>query len=123
MPNRPSNIFGWELVLNLYGCNSDKISDKELLIDFINILCEVLDMKKFGEPIVEHFGHGRQETSGYTIVQLIETSSLVLHLSEINNSAYLNIFSCKEYDKEIVEKFCNDYFQSVDFQSTYLTRN
>jgi S-adenosylmethionine/arginine decarboxylase-like enzyme len=112
------SVFGWELNLDLYGCSAAKIRSRDDIIAFVIELCDkVLDMKRFGEPWAERFGLDRAETAGYSVVQLIETSSIVGHFSELNNAVYLDIFSCKPYDQAKVIDFCCRFFearQSVD---------
>jgi len=57
-------------------------------------------MVAYGEPIVEHFGHEDPETSGYTLVQLIETSNVTAHFCDNSGEIYLDIFSCRDFDTE-----------------------
>lgn len=102
--------FGWQLLLDLYDCDSNKISSREEIVRFVTELCSRLGMRRFGEPLVEHFGYERPETVGYSLVQLIETSAVVGHFSEFKGSAYLDIFSCKEYDPQAVTDFAKEFF-------------
>src|SRR3989344_4742346 len=100
------NQFGQELVLDLYGCDLAKISDGEHIKNFVIKLCDdVIEMKRFGEPLIPHFGHDSPITSGYSLVQLIETSSVTAHFSEYKKSVYLNIFSCKWFDPGRAKRF------------------
>jgi hypothetical protein len=71
--------FGWHLVLDLFDCDLDVIRSKERLCRFVSRLCEVLDMRPYGEPWAEGFGLARPATSGFTVLQLIETSALTGH--------------------------------------------
>ena len=96
----PGVTFGWELVLDLYGCDQEKISDEKTIKKFARELCRVIDMKPYGEPQTPYFGENQEHTKGYSLLQFIETSSIVGHFSEGTGAVYLNIFSCKEYDIE-----------------------
>lgn len=105
--------FGQELILNLYDCNLEKISSQEEIRKFVIELCDnVIKMKRYGEALIPHFGHDDPITSGYSLVQLIETSSVTAHFSEYKRSVYLNIFSCAPYDPEITTEFCKKYFEA-----------
>lgn len=104
------SVFGWELLLDLHGCDLDKISSREWIERFAIEVCECLKMKRFGPPFIEHFGHDKVETAGYSLVQLIETSSVVAHFSEYGRTAYLDVFSCKPYDADAVVAFSKDFF-------------
>lgn len=103
--------FGQELVLDLYDCDLEKISSGEHIKNFVIKLCdEVIFMKRYGEPLVEHFGHDNPVTSGYSLVQLIETSCVSAHFSEYKKAVYLNIFSCKWFDGDKAEQFSKEWF-------------
>ena len=45
-------------------------------------------------------------TSGYTLVQLIETSSITAHLSENTGNIYLNVFSVQGIRPHDAAMFC-----------------
>ncbi len=105
-----ADIFGWELLLDLYDCDLETISSRETIRRFAVEVCEQLQMKRFGEPLIEHFGHEKPMTSGYSLVQLIETSAIVGHFSEFKRSVYLDLFSCKEFDADAVTQFTQKFF-------------
>lgn len=105
--------FGQELILNLYECNLEKLASKIHLEAFIITLCDdVIKMKRFGEALIPHFGHDNPLTSGFSLVQLIETSSVTGHFSESARSVYLNIFSCAHFDPEKTAQFCINFFEA-----------
>ena len=105
------NMFGQELTLNLYDCDLATISSGEKIKEFVIKLCDdVIHMKRYGEPLIPHFGHDNPITSGYSLVQLIETSSVTAHFSEYKKSVYLNIFSCAWFDAKKTEDFCKAFF-------------
>jgi len=117
-----ATTFGWELILDIKGCNPDTIKSREKLLEFVVQLCDLIEMKRYGEPLAELFGHGRKETLGYTVVQLIETSSIVMHVGEYARTVYLDVFSCKPYDRYKVRDFCLQYFGASSINETYVTR-
>lgn len=115
--------FGKELILNLYDCDLAKISSADEIKKFVIELCDnVIKMKRYGEPLIPHFGHDNPVTSGYSLVQLIETSSVTAHFSEYKKSVYLNIFSCAPYDEKVTEAFCKAFFGAQKVESTVLVR-
>jgi S-adenosylmethionine/arginine decarboxylase-like enzyme len=79
-----------------------------------------IDMKAYGKPLVVHFGAGNK--AGYTLVQLIETSNITGHFCEEDNSAYIDVFSCKEFDKEKVKEVVNVFFMPIAMQEHYMER-
>lgn len=116
------NVFGWELLLDLYDCNLDTLKSREALTHFAKAVCERLDMKAFGEPMIEHFGYEKPETVGYSLVQLIETSSIVGHFSEFKRSAYLDLFSCKPFDADDVTTFSKEFFGAEGIVKRFIER-
>lgn len=124
-PKNPheKNYYGQEMIVNLYDCNLKKISSGKHIKRFIIELCDdVICMKRYGEPLIPHFGHDNLITAGYSMVQLIETSSVTGHFSEYKKSAYINIFSCAWYDMEKTAQFCQDFFEAKRIDVTFLKR-
>jgi S-adenosylmethionine decarboxylase len=103
-------IFGMELVLDIDACDLGALTDHDGLVQFAGDLVELLKMRAYGDPIIEHFGHDDPRTSGFTLVQLIETSSIVGHFSDELRRAHLNIFSCRAFDPDEAAQFCAERF-------------
>jgi S-adenosylmethionine/arginine decarboxylase-like enzyme len=114
--------FGAELILDLHGCDPKLIRSKAKLATFARQLCRRIKMERYGEPILAHFGHKDPMTSGYSLVQLIETSSIVGHFSEGTNKVYLNVFSCKEFDPADAAAFCRKFFKAKGNHRRYIIR-
>lgn len=120
--NSERKIYGWELILNLYECNLKKISSKDMIKQYVDKLCNQIEMVPFGETWIPYFGKKRSHTKGYSLIQLIETSSITGHFSEEKRSAYINIFSCKPYDHKKARKFSMQYFQARKIASKFIKR-
>jgi S-adenosylmethionine decarboxylase len=114
--------FGWELQLDLYDCDSDAISTESVIRDYGVALCKVIDMVPYGEPQTPYFGENCEHTKGYSLLQFIETSSIVGHFSEDTSAAYLNIFSCKAFDPQLAEDFTREYFGAENCVARMVTR-
>jgi S-adenosylmethionine decarboxylase len=115
-----SQYWGYHLILDCAGCNHEAISDYNTIYNFTKQLVKDIDMVAFGEPQIVNFGSGNK--AGYTLVQLIETSNICAHFVEENDTMYLDVFSCKEYDDEIVKKLVEQYFGAKQIRASYLTR-
>lgn len=103
-------MWGKETVIDLSGCDGERITSAASISQYFNDLCDLIDMKQHREPIIEHFGEG--DFVGFTAVQLITTSSITAHFAERSNEAYINIFSCKEYDAKAAADFTANYFKA-----------
>ena len=94
--------------VDLHDSNPDLIRDANYIKRYVVELCELIDMKRYGECQVINFGEGR--VAGYSMVQLISTSLISGHFANETNHAYLDIFSCKGYDPTVVESFSKEFF-------------
>lgn len=115
-------IFGYELIINLRGCDKEVLTSKKKLQSYVDQLCDLIKMKKFGKTILKYFGENKDFTKGFSLVQLIETSSITGHFSDNWNAAYLNIFSCQKYDHHKARKFTKDFFRAKKVSSRLLVR-
>jgi len=118
-----NELFGQELVLNLYNCDLKTISSGKKIKEFVTKLCDdVIHMKRYGKALIPHFGHENPITSGYSLVQLIETSSVTAHFSEYKKSVYMNIFSCAWFDPKLTTKFCKTFFGAKQVKARLFKR-
>jgi len=100
--------WGTELVADLGYCDLASIKNPEHIKAFASYLVAQIDMVAFGEPIVVHFGS--EDKMGYTLVQLIETSNITAHFSEDTCSAFVNVFSCKPFETNVVLDVLQAFF-------------
>ena len=115
-------IFGYELVMDLYGCDKDIISSKKKLQEYTDKLCKLIKMKKYGKTLLPYFGEKAVYTKGYSLVQLIETSSITGHFSDLWGTAYINIFSCKKYNQALAKKFTSQFLKAKRTKTRFLIR-
>jgi S-adenosylmethionine/arginine decarboxylase-like enzyme len=106
--------------LDLYGCNPERIRNAEQIKRFVVELCERIDMKRFGECQVVHFGQD-ERVAGYSMIQLIETSLISGHFANQSNAAYIDVFSCKSYDPDDVAEFAQKYFEA-EFMEVHVVK-
>lgn len=105
-------VWGVASSIDVYNCNPDKIRCAETITRFAQELCDLLEMKRFGETTVVHFGED-EKVAGYSMVQLIETSLVSGHFANQTNTAYLDVFSCKAYNPDIIKDFAEKYFEGT----------
>jgi len=97
-------------IIDLKECDEDLVKDKIALAKFGRALCKVIKMNPCGKPIVKRYGKGNLR--GYTAIQLIETSNIVVHLDEFENKVFIDVFSCKDFDSKKAGAFSKDYFKA-----------
>lgn len=116
------NIYGYELIMDLYECDANIISSRKSLQDYVDRLCKLIKMKKYGKTLLPYFGEKKSYTKGYSLVQLIETSSITGHFSELWQRAYINIFSCKPYDHNKAKAFTKEFFKAKKLKASFIVR-
>lgn len=104
------DVWGIASAIDIYDCNPLKIRDAEFIRSFVVDLCELIDMKRFGETQIVHFGED-ERVAGFSMVQFIETSLISAHFANQTNTVYLDVFSCKPYDAEAARRFSQSYFE------------
>lgn len=113
----------WGLLtsIDLENCQPQLIRDAEVIKQYVYQLCDLIEMKRFGECHVVHFGED-ERVAGYSMFQLIETSCISAHFANETNTSYLDIFSCKEYDPAVVADFSQRYFKGGKYRMTITNR-
>jgi len=101
--------WGIASAIDIYDCDPEKIRDADYIKSFVVELCDLIEMKRFGETQVVHFGED-EKVAGFSMVQLIETSLISAHFANLTNTVYLDVFSCKTYDPEVVRQFSQTSF-------------
>lgn len=113
--------WGYHLMLDCAGCNKN-VSDKTKIYDFVKELIWRIDMVAHGEPIIEHLLPGDPK-QGYSLMQLITTSNICAHFMDLDGTAYLDVFSCKEFDYKQAEQIFRTYFEPQKVKSYFITRH
>jgi S-adenosylmethionine decarboxylase len=97
--NKTTKSWGYHLIVNAGSCDSQALRSKATITAFAKQLVKDIGMVAYGPPRVVMFGEGNKR--GYTLVQLISTSNITAHFVEETNDIYLDIFSCKPFDKAV----------------------
>jgi len=112
--------FGKMALINLYKCNSKLIRDKKYIRKFFPKICKIIQMELHGKCKVQRFGKGK--LNGISAFQFIKTSSITIHFDERENRAFIDIFSCKDFNEKKAEIFSKKYFQANNSSSKVIKR-
>ena len=124
---RKTKPYGYELVLDLHDCNSEKFNRADIDRYFTE-LCRRISMEKCEVHFWDDIGVPPDErqtlphTKGTSAVCFILTSSIVIHTLDDLNAVYVNIFSCKEFDPVLAAKFTEEWFQADSCSPTFIDR-
>ncbi len=115
------NMWGLLTSIDLHHCNPEIIRDAEAIKLYVDKLCQIIEMKRYGDTQVVNFGE-EERVAGFSMTQLIETSLISGHFANQSNAAYIDIFSCKYYDPQVAADFTQQYFQAKDITIHYILR-
>ena len=118
-----NTYWGHHLMLDCGGCELRLITDKDNVKSFVKELVEAIDMTAVGEPWIERTAIGIPDKEGFSLYQLIVTSSISAHFVDEARQIYLDVFSCKEFDEIIVKKLVLSYFIPTKIKSNFIKRN
>lgn len=119
--------YGAELILDLHDCDPRKFT-RENIQNFFDTLCcrikmEQCDLHWWDDLFTPE---SEKETDpklvGTSAIQFIKTSNITIHTLDIMKRVYLNIFSCKDFDRHVAEATCHEYFDGTIMQSTLIRR-
>lgn len=119
--------YGYELILDLHGCDVSTFNRKSLR-DYFKTLCDEIEMEREDLHFWDYDGVPEEEITkeahllGTSAVQFIKTSNIVIHTLDLLEAAYVNIFSCKKYNASVAEKITTDWFGSKTCRSTLIER-
>ena len=116
-----SNAWGLLTSVDLYECNPKTIRDARAIKRYVDELCELIEMKQFGETQIVNFGED-EKVAGYSMIQLIETSLVSGHFADKTNNVYIDIFSCKYYEPTVAVEFTRKFFEAKDVKMHYILR-
>jgi S-adenosylmethionine decarboxylase len=119
--------YGYELIMDLHQCDASTFNRK-YIDGYFKEICKVIKMIKckryfwddIGVPLKEQ--QTSPHTKGTSAVQFILTSAIVIHALDLLDAVYVNIFSCKHFDKNIARQVTKKWFHSKKCKSHFLER-
>lgn len=122
-----SKPYGYELILDLEGCDVKTFNRREI-DKYFAMLCNEINMQRCERfwwddvNVPENEKQTSPHTKGTSAVQFILTSSIVIHTLELTGQAFVNIFSCKSFDSKAAVKMTMRFFHGELKQCHWLKR-
>lgn len=116
------NYWGYHLILDCHACNVPSIQSKENVYNWITGLVRAIDMEPIGEPRIEYTAAEFPDKAGFTAIQVIVTSSIVAHFIDSTGDVYIDVFSCKPFDNDVVIATIKNAFLPKHIKTNFLTR-
>jgi len=117
-----SKAWGIATSVDVYHCDPARIRDAEYIRKYVRELCERIDMRRFQDTVVVDFGED-ERVSGFSMMQLIETSLVSGHFANQTDAAYIDIFSCKYYEPREAAEFTLQAFGGEHYQMQVALRS
>ena len=127
MAGKTEKSYGYELIMDLHGCDISTFSRKSLR-SYFKKLCKAIDMQRCKLCFWDDVGVPEEEkqtsphTKGTSAVQFILTSNITIHTLDLLGAAYVNIFSCKPYDEKVAEQITKEWFGAKECRSHFIER-
>lgn len=113
-------FWGKLTTINLYECDLELIKNKKQIKIFVKELCKKIHMKPYGKIKIKRFG--KSNLNGISALQFIESSSITLHFDEKKRRAFIDIFSCKNFNENVAEKFSKEFFKAKNSNKKTILR-
>lgn len=111
--------YGKHLMITASSC-ADTIMSMDTISEFVKCIVSKIDMVAYGDLVIARFGEGIE--LGISAVQLITTSAITIHTNDKYRDMYLDIFSCKWFDEEIVIDLIRMMFSPMEIKDTIILR-
>jgi S-adenosylmethionine decarboxylase len=115
-------MFGPHLILEAYGCPTEKLADVTLVSEVLDNYPAQLNMNKIMPPYVFPYKGSVPEDWGVSGVVMIAESHISIHTFAEKQFVVLDIFSCKDFDVDAaIDVFCKA-FEPTSFDKQVLMR-
>jgi S-adenosylmethionine decarboxylase len=119
--------YGKELIIDLHNCDKNTFGRGKIR-KYFKELCKMIDMKRADLHFWDDYGVPKKykqteaHTKGTSAIQFILTSNITIHTLPDLKAAYINIFSCKEFDVEVAVLFTELWFKGEIVQRKVVIR-
>ena len=113
--------WGYHLILDCAGCELGAITTEDHIRVFSLTLVDRINMDAVGPPHIELLLEG-DANEGYSLMQMISTSNITAHFVTNTCEAYIDVFSCKNFDQKTVRETVEQFFKPSSIKTTFLHR-
>jgi len=117
MAQKPRKIFGYHLALDLYDCDEAATRNFKACYYFLDTLPGKIGTNKQASPFVIY-----SEGLGFSGWVPIVESGFSLYISFPVNFVSFDIYSCKKFDKQRLEKLIIGFFKPKRVKRTFFVR-
>ncbi|HNZ86228.1 MAG TPA: S-adenosylmethionine decarboxylase [bacterium] len=119
----PRKIFGYHMVLDLYGCDPKALDSMDICYKYLNDLADLIKVHKQSQPFIVYTDPikypDKAGISGW--IPIVE-SGFSIHTLTPQKFASIDIYSCKKYNPDIVRKFTVKIFKPKEIEEKHFLR-
>lgn len=115
--NKKIKVFGYHMLLDFHKCSKKSVQNIDTVYHFLDDITRLLKMKQQAPPFVKK--HGKIGLSAW--VPIVE-SGISVNTNISDRYVSIDIYSCKEFDKEKVLLFASKVFSPKSFKKQHLLR-
>lgn len=115
--------FGFHLTLDLYGCPLQTLNNMEVVYNSLNDLPNKIGMHPLIKPIVVNAAANVvKDPGGYSGFTIIQESHISVHTFTKRGFVSIDVYSCKEFDKDAAKKHFIEVFKPKNVEEHYIDR-
>jgi len=116
-------VFGYELLLDLYDCKPGACDDLSLCYRFLDEIVNYLGMEKQAPPNIFFTDSSRfPDKAGLSGWAPLVESSIVIHTLSVKNFISIDIYCCKKFDIDKAGAFVRKFFLPKHMDKQFLLR-
>lgn len=110
----PTNIkpWGFHAILDCNACDVAKLQDPENILSWLENVMHTIGLVAAAPVLIQQTGANDPARAGFSVMQLVEASSITAHFVDDGGHIYIDILSNKEYDPNVIEALIKQYFGS-----------
>jgi len=109
-------------MLDCYGCPKEKLADMDLICRTLDDFPAKIKMTKIMPPYVFKYVGKVPEDWGVSGVVLIAESHISIHTFPDKEHAFIDIFSCKDFDTDYARRELLNIFEATHHEVILLNR-
>jgi len=118
-----NKVFGYQLLLDLYGCKEGVCDDLSLCYNFLDQAVTDLGMEKQSPPSIFRSDATRfPDKAGLSGWAPLIESSIVIHTLTEKDYISIDVYCCKWFDPQIAKELCQKFFSPQRIDEQYIER-
>jgi len=118
-----NQVFGYQLLLDLYGCKEGVCDDLSACYQFLDEIVDDLGMEKQSPPSIFRSDATRfPDKAGLSGWAPLIESSIVIHTLTPKNYISIDVYCCKAFDLETARNVCRKFFAPKKIDEQYIER-